>query len=467
MTSPLTPAEREELALRETLAGTESLIHFVHATTPRWEPPWHLTPIADIFLRAERGPVLACSSVSPQHGKTVAIGHWLIRYMMRFPAKRNAYVSYAAERAQRVGRQMLDTARMAGLRLKVGNQNEWVTHEGGGLIFTGIGGSITGDPIDGIFVVDDGHKDRFEANSVTIRQNVIDYVTVTAAGRLHPCASILVNGTRWHVSDIQGYLREQETQTPVGWTFVNIPAISDDGKPCWPSQRPLDFLERQRRILGDYDFSAEYLGRPVPDGGEVFHAPARYSRPDCDTRDGVRILCACDPAVTAKASADYSAIVVGAMRHDPGGCHSMDVLDYKSMQVEVPTLVRELIALQKAWRSPIAIEAVGGMKSIPSVLRQIDRSLVVLEIQPRGDKLTRSRATSAAWNDARIRVPEDSAAPWVARFVRDIRSFVGVGDKHDDATDALVHCWDTLAGFAGKRPRGYSADIVSRSLPMG
>jgi predicted phage terminase large subunit-like protein len=465
--APLTTEEREELMLRETIEGVDSALDFIPMVSPRLERVDHVRPIADIFVRAEREPVLACSSFPPQHSKTITIAHCLVRYMLRFPTRRNAYVSYAIDRAQRVGRQMLEIAQRAGLRLKVGNQGEWVLSQGGGLIITGIGGPITGDPVDGIFVVDDAHKDRSEANSATIRQNVIDYVTVTAAGRLHPCASMLVNGTRWHVGDIIGSLKESERREPVGWTFVNVPAIGPDGAALWAKHRPLSFLTRQRRILGEYDFAAEYLGQPIPDGGEIFHAPARYERPDADTRTGVRILVSCDPAVTAKANADYSAIVVGAFRASAEGLHRLDILDYRSMQVETPALVRELVDIQRKWLSPVVVEAVGAMKSVPQMMRQLDPRLIVLEALPQGDKLVRARPVAAAWNDGRVRVPDDSRAPWVQQFTRDVRQFTGVGDKHDDAVDALSQLWSTLVEMSGQRDGNAVALQLADSLPFG
>jgi phage terminase large subunit-like protein len=446
----------------EALRGADALLDYVPQVTPRYVRLEHMRPLANLFVAAERGPVLACSSFPPQHGKTVCIGHWIVRYMMRFPERRNAYVSYSIDRGAEVGRLVLDVAQRVGLRLKVSNQNRWITPQGGSLIFTGIGGPITGEPIDGIFIVDDAHKDREEANSVAIRKKAIEYVTVTAAGRRHPGTSMIVNGTRWHLDDVIGYLQEREKVEPVGWTFVNVPAINARGEALWPQQRPLDFLQVQRRILGEYDFSAEYLGAPVPVGHEVFHEPDRYHEPI----EGVTLI-ACDPATTASTRADYSAIVVAVAKNVDGFMH-MDVIDVRRLQVETPALVRELVGVQAQYKCPICVETAGAFKGVTQTLRSLDRNLRVSDITPIGDKFVRSQRVAAAWNDGRVRVPAPGSrldGRWVEPFVREVRLFTGVKDDCDDQCDALAHCGNTLENML--RARRNVAAHVDAAMPFG
>ena len=452
-----------ELAWREMREGHGSLLDFIARVSPKLDRPEHLRPLVDFFYRAASGSVLCCTSVPPQHGKTVTISHLLVWFMLLFPHRRNAYVSYSIKRAERVGRQMLDIARRAGLDLVVSNQDRWVTRHGGGIIITGIGGSIIGDPVDGIFVVDDAHKDREEAGSATVRDTTVEYVTVTASSRLHPCSSMLVNGTRWHVSDVIGSLREIEDREHIGWEFVNIPAIDADGNALWPKHRPLDFIQRQRKIHGEYDFAAEFLGRPVAEGHEIFGEPNRYDK--ANIWGGVTLV-ACDPAATAKTSADSSAIVVANMQIRDDGLPIMDILDVRCMQVEIPQLVAELVRVQKHWESPVVIESVAGFKAVPQMLRAIDPSLRIIEVSPSVDKLIRARPVAAAWNDGRVRVPRTSEnAPWLHSFLTEARKFTGIGDKHDDQVDALAHVFNELQRQLNRRRP--SAETLAQLAPMG
>ena len=133
------------------------------------------------------------------------------------------------------------------------------------------------------------------------------------------------------------------------------------------------------------------------------------------------------------------------------------------MQVEVPALARELRGLQLAWGCPVGVEAVGGFKAVPQMLRQIDRGLRVIELQPRGSKFTRAQTAVAAWNDGRIRVPLQ--APWVAPFLREVQAFTGVGDEHDDQVDALAHVvqmFERLPGLSSSPPSGLPQDRAPR-----
>ena len=67
-----------ELPLGEFIAHSEGL-----------ENPYHLAPFLSLFDRAERGEeIRALISVPPQHGKSLAALHGLIRHLLRNPRKR-------------------------------------------------------------------------------------------------------------------------------------------------------------------------------------------------------------------------------------------------------------------------------------------------------------------------------------------------------------------------------------------
>ena len=436
---------------REVREGTaDALLGFVREATPRWERPDHLRPLAELFARCERGSVRGLSSVPPQHGKTESISAWLVRYLRRHPEKVCAYISYAADVAESKSRRMMQMAGDVGLEV-TGKATEWRTRQGGGMLVTGVGGPLTSYGVNGIMVVDDSLKNRQDAESPTIRRGVVDWFTSTALTRLHPGTSVIVNATRWHPEDLTGVLLEQG-----GWDVVNLPALDAEGRALWPSQRPADFLAQQRRTIGEYDWSSLYMGQPRPRGGSLFREPARYDTP---TVRGASILIACDPAATAKTTSDHSAIVVGACRWQDRQLW-VDILEVRRLQVEVPALVRELAGMQRHWGAPVAVEAVGGFKAVPQALRSLDRSLRVIDINPRGDKFTRSLDASAAWNDGRIRLPQ--SAPWVQPFTAEVQAFTGQGDRHDDQVDALSHLVHTATQLLTQRRAP-----VEINLPFG
>ncbi len=79
------------------------------------------------------------------------------------------------------------------------------------------------------------------------------------------------------------------------------------------------------------------------------------------------------------------------------------------------------------------VEAVGGFKAVPQMLRVQDPNLDVVDITPIGDKFTRALPVAAAWRDGRVRLP--GAASWLEDFLDEVKIFTGLKDIHDDQVD--------------------------------
>jgi predicted phage terminase large subunit-like protein len=440
MRKPLTAEERELWRYLERMDGVQSLIDFVPLVTPRYHAPNHLRPLAEAFYRADQGQaVFLCSSTPPRHAKTESILHWCARYLLHHPEQTIAYATYEAHLAQDKSRVCRDIALRAGVQLKhYGSARYWTTKQGGGFRATSVDGPITGMGIH-MLIVDDPFKNRKEAESQLVRDNVHQWFTSTAGTRFEPGHSpkIIVNMARWHDDDLVGRLTQSKD---VIYEYMNLPAIADDGSRLWPSAYTVEAYDLLRRMAGEYDWASLYQGMPMPRSGYMFREPTRYTFPDIG---GIRIAIGCDPAATAKTSSDYSVIiVVGAKGSGP--TQTVDVLDLWRGQVEIPALVKRLHDMQVTWGAPVFVEAVGGFKAVPQTLRQIDPKLRVVDINPTTDKFTRALPAKAAWNDGRLRVPRPGATPWVDDFVREVCKFTGKNDAKDDQVDALAHAFNAV-----------------------
>lgn len=443
----LSAEERELWRMLEDLDGAQSLLDWIPLMTPRYRPPTHLAPLADAFHRADRGEqVFFLSSTPPRHGKSESILAWAARHLHRHPDQKIAYLTYADDFASEQSGKAQVLASRAGIRWK-GKRKAWFTPQGGGMYFTGIGGQITGRGYN-LIIVDDPVKDRESAESPTIRQKIHEWFTSTALTRLNPEVppQVIINMARWHDDDLVGRLiadtlgAKADDPFAVRWEYMNLPAIGDDGRALWPEVWSSDALEQRRRMVGEYDWASLFMGSPMPRDGYVFREPARYDFPDLV---GARVAIACDPAATAKTSADYSVILVIAAKGS-GLQQKAWVLDVWRGQVEIPALVKQLHETQKRWQAPVYVEAVGGFKAVPQMLRQIDRELRVVDITPTSDKFLRSMPAKAAWNDGRILVPQAGGKPWVDPFVSEVTRFTGKGDKRDDQVDALAHAFSAI-----------------------
>ena len=442
----------------DVLRGADAWLDFVTEVSPSWMRPNHLRPIASIFPRAERGPVRVCVSSPPRHGKTDLLLHMAVRWIKRHPSDTVGFVTHNSRLALSKSKYARAIALRAGLQLAKDSQNagEWRTVHGGGMLAAGRESGWSGFGVN-VFILDDLVADRMQGESQIERDNIDDFFRSTALMRVEPGGTVIVNMTRWHPDDLIGRLAVE------GWEYINIPVQNARGEWLWPERWPIEEMEKKKRESGEYEWASLHMGMPRPRGVAVFHEPARYRTP----LDGAVFLIACDPATTASTASDYSVILVACAKNIDGFMH-MDIRDVRRMQVETPSLVRELVGVQQQWKVPVVVEAVGGFKGVPQTLRALDRRLQVTEIHPLTDKLVRAQRISGAWNDGRVRVPEAGSscdAPWVEPFVREMTRFTGTKDPHDDQVDAAAHCFNTLENML--RQRRNVAAHVDAAMPFG
>ncbi len=484
------PGLLAQLHALEAAYGGQSILDYMPRVSPVMPggvpglAPQHLKPIADLIALAEYQPIRVCVSVPPRHGKTELILHAIAWWLQRHPEHTIAYCSYSGDIANGKSVRARDLALMSGVPIRgdMARAGEWRTTSGGGLLATGVGGPLTSHGCN-LLIVDDPIKNREEAESPTQRQKVMEWFTSTAMTRPTPGGSVIVVHTRWHSDDLIGRLAKKG-----GWTVVNLPALDDSGHYLWPEGGwDAKSLEPRRKEIGEYDWWALFQGEPRPRGGRMFQEPTYYEKPVL--LNGARIMMACDPAATAKTHSDYSVIVIGSIYKAADGLPGIDILDVYRAQVEIPRLVHTLKYYQERYRAPCAIEAVGGFKSVPQMLRQISR-LPIMEIKPTADKFTRALPASAAWNAGRIRLPgrinaQGNLVPdlpgeelnaqgklvshpgrqWLSVFLDEIHEFTGIADDHDDQVDGLAHLY-FMAATAGNRTINKSSEIA-RYLPFG
>jgi phage terminase large subunit-like protein len=431
--------------------GDLDILDFVAVLNQGYERPEHLEQIAELFRRIDAGEAIrALVEAPPQHGKSDLLVNGQARIIRRRPRLRNAYVCYGEKLVRKKSRQCRDTAVAAGVRLRDDSHavNDWQTIEGGGLFSTGVGGPLTGNPVDGLLVVDDPHKDREDAESALSRERVWDWWTSTAKARLHPTASCIVSHARWHPDDLIGRLSKETKPGPDGkpipaWLRVTLPAVRSDGSPLW-HLRPLSFLEEQRRS-SEYDWESLWMCNPRLRGEAVFRGVKYYDA----LPTAFRIGKGADLAYTARTRADYScALVLLKGGKDEQGRDLFYVAEVRREQCEVPDFVRTLggldVSYPGSWHWFCSTTEKGVAQVVSSGDVRIDAVLAT------ADKFVRAQPVATAWNEGRVLVPRN--APWLKAFVDELGSFTGVGDRHDDQVDSLASAFASI-GHAAAPPR--------------
>lgn len=445
----LTEVEERELAeLLEVQYGGEQLEDFILRMTEmagkRLAPPRHIKDLLIPHLEAAgRTPKRLVICMPPRHAKSHTVMHAIGWHLSRNPHLVNAYVSYNEKQTAKFSRKIRRIVERAGVKLDSQRLDYWTTRQGGGM---NASSSLTGEGITGWLVIDDPFKEREDAESPTMRENVWDWFTDVAYTRLQKGASCIAIQTRWHQEDLAGRLLKGGLGEE--WELVEMPAIrdeatgepNDDGIALWPQEFPLERLHAIRLTMGPYGWWSLYQQRPRPHGSQLFGAyPALYDLPEVM---GARGAIICDPAATAKTSSDYTAIGVFSMVGTGVGCR-MFVLEIVRMQAPMTKVIDELARLQKKWRYPIGFEGVGGFKMVPDMMRSMHPGIDVFDITPMGDKVTRAQPCAAGWADQRVLLPK-AEAPWVRPYVEEMRAFTGLGDVHDDQVDVTAHGWNVL-----------------------
>lgn len=418
--------------------------------------------------RAFRGePVRSLNSTPPQHGKSELIEHAIARDLLAHPWKFICYATYSQNKSRESSLKIRDYAIAAGVELRRDSRSldYWRTPQGGGLLATSVGGGLTGYPALKLIVIDDPIKNREEAESALVRDNLHNWFSSGVVSRTHPDTGIVVVATRWHHDDLIGRLAANEYLGKKRWNVVNLPAIDGEGCALWPEARPVSFLEsiRDSGECTAYDWSALYMGHPVPRGSAVFGPETDYV--DAPTT-GVRLGGGLDLAYTDKTRSDWNVAVVMAREFGPDpSSDRYYVLVVRRAQSEASAFHANAIEkLEETYpdirfRAYLATSEMGSGQFMRRLGTDVDLH------RAKVDKYQRAQPVAAAWGAGRILVPK--SAPWRAAFLDEIQKFTGVGDKHDDQVDALAAAYDMLAKTPATtfRPRlQFSAPLEERAI---
>ena len=451
------------------LVPQENLLSFTRHTLPAFAPaPFHIA-YYEVLTRFAMGEIKKLMiTMPPQHGKSEGATRRLPAFVLgQDPDKRIAIVSYNAIKARKFNRELqriMDDDRyyelfpqtlLAGQasyqeqgrrsRNYARNSDECeIVGYQGSFKTIGVGGSLTGEPVD-MLIMDDLYKDASSAWSPVIRQNVADWYDTVASTRLHNDSQQLLVFTRWHMEDLAGRLLEQEgvydpIENPQGWLLVSFPAIQNrppseqdpraEGEPLWPERHS---LEKLLEIKGRSPtvFESLYQQNPQPSQGLMYEEFNCYT--DLPSRSySVAYIDAAD------SGADYLCALFYKEAED--GNYITDVLYTKDpMEVTETTLT---YMLQQHQVERCHIESNNGGNLFVSNLQQRswDTGNRLTRFNPfhqNQNKTARIFAASASVQKL-IKMPLD----WKKRFpkfARDLTGYLRVGtNAHDDAPDALT-----------------------------
>ena len=346
--SHLQQEAQAELANRE--LARRHLNRFAAHVYDDYLESWHTTTLCDALDMVRTGAIrFLLIEAPPRHSKSLHVSQLFPAHVVgNEPDKSVIVASYSGDLATDHGREtrnLIQTERYQRIfktrlspdstakgkwntqKFVVGEgktEPEW-TNAKGAYNAAGVGGSITGKGAD-VFIVDDSLKDRKEAESQLVRDNVWNWFRSVARTRLTPEGAMVVMGTRWHQDDLAGRILEEDDwrdyfapDNGEKWVRLRLMAVAEEdeapnrlaGDALWPSRYSLAELEDIKKTIGPYEWEALYQQRPISSETQEFKQGWYKYRTHTEVEALKRRcrLLSIDTAVSKQASADFTGFV--------------------------------------------------------------------------------------------------------------------------------------------------------------
>lgn len=404
--------------------------------------------------------------IPPQHGKSEISSRQFPAYVFgKNPKTKIALCSYSSDLASGFNRniqQIIDTKDYSSIfpKTKLNSANvstdlskgalrnstifEIVEHYGF-LKSVGIGGSLTGTPVD-LGIIDDPFKDRSEARSKTIRDKVWGWYEDVFSTRLHNESKQLLLFTRWHEDDLAGRLLKQEADE---WEVLALGALKEESKPLkeavdiedpreidealWEEKHSAARIKKVRDN-SPITFNSLYQQRPSAAEGNMMKKDW-FSEVNFINEDDYKTDVYIDGAYTNNTKNDPTAIMLVAYNKK-----EMVILNSTTVHMQLFELLEfipqyfETHSLSK-WSTRVFIEPKASGKSLHSMLSNDNFNAIEIENKRVSiGKISRVEDCSPTIQGGKVKFLTGN---WNNSFIEECVSFPN--GVHDDQVDNLCY----------------------------
>ncbi|BCT75553.1 hypothetical protein SCMU_13950 [Sinomonas cyclohexanicum] len=398
-------------------------------------------------------------NMAPQEGKTQrAAKDFPLWCLTQNPDLRVIIASHNSDLAEDTGKEIRDRiTRDNGLGIQVARGSssvkKWdIAGHRGGVFSVGMLGGSAGHPAD-VLIIDDPHRNRSDAMSVTMREKIWNAWTADFGARLAPGAPVVVMMTRWHEDDLVGRLLERNAEA--GWRVLNIPAqceTDDDILGRSPGEfmvssrgrTPEQWRLRQLQA-GSVNWNAQYQGHPSSAEGGLFKrawwrlhdTPLHIVQDDgsCHVPGDGLLIQSWDMAFKGTTGSDY---VVGQVWLQRGA--DVYLLDQYRRQATFTESKAALTAMCVKWpqASTVLVEdKANGTAVIDSLKGTVPG---IIPVTPHESKEARAAAVSPFVEAGNVHLPLHAA--FTDGLIEEAAGFPTA--THDDQVDALTQALNRL-----------------------
>ena len=435
----LAQLEKNELA-------QNNFLHFVHAMWPEFISGRHHKIIAEKLQRVANGDLKRLIiNMAPRHTKSEFASFLFPAWMMgQNPRMKIIQATHTTELAVNFGRKtknLIDSDEYKEVfpEVKLAADSKasgrWDTSRGGMYYAVGVGSNLAGRGGD-LVIIDDPHSEQ-TAMSNSGFDDAWDWYTGGPRQRLQPGGSIVLVQTRWSEKDMTGQLLRAMAKDPLAdqWEVVELPAIFDDGKPCWPEYWSWEDLTAVKAAMPPSEGNAQYQQKPT--GEENAIIPREWWR----IWEGENIpqlqyvIQSYDTAFTKRERSDYSAITTwGVFYPEEGGPPNLILLDAKKGRYDFPELKALAFEEYEYWDpDTVIIEAKASGLPLTHEMRQTGIPVVNFTPSKGNDKVSRVYAVSPLFEAGMVWAPDKS---WAEELIEEVAAFPE--GEYDDLVDSMT-----------------------------
>tara|TARA_R110000744_G_scaffold47296_7_gene104213 strand:- start:2553 stop:4007 length:1455 start_codon:yes stop_codon:yes gene_type:complete len=424
----------------------ENFLVFVKNMWPDFIAGRHHQIIAEKLERVASGDLKRLIiNMAPRHTKSEFASFLFPAWMMgRNPRMKILQATHTTELAVNFGRKtknLLDSDEykeiFSNVKLAADSKasGRWDTSSGGMYYAVGVGSNLAGRGGD-LIIIDDPHSEQ-TAMSASGFEDAWDWYTGGPRQRLQPGGSIVLVQTRWSEKDMTGQLLRAMAKDPLAdqWEIVELPAIFEDGTPCWPEFWSLDDLNAVRASIPLGKWNAQYQQNPTNEEGAIIKREWWQMWDKEEVPNLNYVIQSYDTAFSKRETADYSAITTwGVFYPNESGTPGLILLDSKKGRWDFPELKQMAFDEYKFWDpDTVIVEAKASGTPLTQEMRQMGIPVVNFTPSRGNDKITRVHSVSPLFESGMVWYPDTAFAE---ELIEEVAAFPN--GEHDDLVDSMT-----------------------------
>ena len=248
---------------------------------------------------------------------------------------------------------------------------------------------------------------------------------------------VISHNTRWSEKDMTGQLLRAMSKDPLAdqWEVVELPAIFEDGNPCWPEYWSLEDLTAVKASIPASKWNAQYQQNPTGEENAIIKREWWKKWEKKKVPNLEYVIQSYDTAFSKRETADFSAITTwGVFYPYESGQPGLILLDSKKGRWDFPDLKQVALENYTFWDpDTVIIEAKASGLPLTQELRNMGIPVVNYTPSRGNDKVSRVHSVSPLFEAGMVWAPDE---PFADELIEEVAAFPN--GEYDDLVDSMT-----------------------------